>query len=167
MRKIKSCITLFYCLIFVFVCKSQAPCPAGFSNYKFRKEIPITNSNASLLSDFQVKIQLNTSVLINSGDMTISGSDIRFVSSAGTSLPFWIDPDSFNSSNSDIWVKVDALAVGVTSIFMFHGNNGVSSVSSGTSTFDIFDDFSSPIIQSSVWETEGDSLINIQNGLLL
>lgn len=166
MRKIKSCITLFYCLIFVFVCKSQAPCPAGFSNYKFRKEIPITNSNASLLSDFQVKIQLNTSVLINSGDMTISGSDIRFVSSAGTSLPFWIDPDSFNSSNSDIWVKVDALAVGVTSIFMFHGNNGVSSVSSGTSTFDIFDDFSSPIIQSSVWETEGDSLINIQNGFL-
>ena len=141
-----------------------APCLSG---YDYRQEIQIMNNNLTQLDDFQVKLDINTSALINASKLSISGSDIRFVNQNGVALPFWIDPDSFNTTNSEIWVKVDEmLASSSTSIYMFYGNNFVSSISNGEATFELFDDFSSNIINSTLWNSEGDSLMTFQNGFL-
>ena len=165
--KLKHYLSSLLLITVIKLFSQSPPCPSGADVYKYRKEIKITNNNPIpvKLTDFQVKIVMNTSTLISSGKLTLSGRDIRFLNESGDPLSFWIDPDSFNSTNSEIWVKVDEmLATSTTSIYMFYGNTLVSSLSNGDDTFELFDDFNSLTIDNSKWGNTGASVISLQSG---
>lgn len=165
--KLKHYLSSLLLIAVIKMFSQTPPCPSGADVYKYRKEIQITNNNSSpvKLTDFQVKIVMNTSTLISSGKLTLSGRDIRFLNENGDPLSFWIDPDSFNSTNSEIWVKVDEmLASTTTSIYMFYGNTLVSSLSNGDDTFELFDDFNSLTIDNTKWGNTGASVISLQSG---
>ena len=102
--KLKHYLSSLFLIAVIQLFSQTPPCPSGADVYKYRKEIQITNNNSSpvKLTDFQVKIVMNTSTLISSGKLTLSGRDIRFLNESGDPLSFWIDPDSFNSTNSEM-----------------------------------------------------------------
>ena len=106
------------------------------------REITITNSG-SALSDYQVKIELN------SGNFDFShaksdGSDIRFYDSDRvTPLSYWIEEWDSGSEHAVVWVKVPEIPSGTKTIYMYYGNPSAGSESNGNDVFDFFDDFTS------------------------
>jgi biopolymer transport protein ExbB len=93
--------------------------------WKYRKIVTINNTvNPFLLSDQQVKIQLN-SVVFDFSKAKANGEDIRFTASDGvTPLSYWITPD-YNSGTQTgtIWVKVPTVPQSsTTDIYMYYGN---------------------------------------------
>ena len=110
----------------------------------YRSSVTVTNSLATNLTDYQVLITLNTGNF-NFAMAKTDGSDIRITLSNGTTLveSLWIESWTPGTA-ANIWVKVPSIpASGTTILFIYYGNTGASSSSSGTSTFDFFDDFES------------------------
>ena len=106
-----------------------------------RTAVTVNNSGVTPLTNFQVKISLDSTFDYTKAKS--DGSDVLVTNSTGTSLlPFWIE--TWNSSgNSFIWVKVDSLPVGSTTLYLYYGNAAATSASNGNNTFDFFDDFDS------------------------
>ena len=152
-------------LIFSTVAFAQ-PCKYGWN---YRQEIKFNNPSSTLLSDFQVQFVLPTASLISNSKAQANGSDLRIVDFNGNDLNFWIDDDTYNTSSTSFWVKMDSLAPnGNTSIFMFYGKTGEISNSNGSATFEMFDDFNGSIL-SSKWSScdSSNNNITISNGNLI
>jgi hypothetical protein len=105
---------------------------AEVSDWKFRKEITIENTFASVgtepeeLTDFPIHIKLVEGENISHSDMMSSGEDIRFFDSSDTQLSYEID--SWNEEGvSSIWVKVPLIGADTTvSIYMYYGNSSAT-----------------------------------------
>ncbi|MFA6131510.1 MAG: DUF2341 domain-containing protein [Patescibacteria group bacterium] len=119
---------------------------AQYPGYAKRKEITITNTTATELTNYQVKLN----VLYDS-DMQADFDDIRFASSDGsTSIDFWLESKT-DSSKAIVWVEVPTIGASTTAtIYMYYGNTSVSSASNGANTFDFFDDFESYAVDSNI-----------------
>jgi len=110
--------------------------------WQYRDSVEVSNPGATTLTDFQLKIDLNSSFDFNKAKA--DGSDIRFTSADGTTvLPYWIETWSSSTENATIWVRVNEIPATGTGIYMYYGNNAATSASSGDNTFLFFDDFSS------------------------
>lgn len=109
----------------------------GHSGWGYFKTLTITNPNASVLTNMQVKVPVTYT-----SAMQATFNDIRFASSDGvTNLPYWLESKT-NGSSATFWVKVPSLAASsTTQIRMYYGNADVGSASNGTDTFAYFDDF--------------------------
>ena len=133
------------------------PCKYGWN---FRKEIKFNNPS-TILNDFQVEFIMPTNSLVSNSKAQPDGSDIRIVDFNGIDLDFWIDDDTYNTSSTNFWVKMDSLAPNTTtSIFIFYGKNGEVSQSNGSTTFEMFDDFNGSTL-SSKWSSCNNSGSNI------
>ena len=142
------------------------PCKYGWN---YRQEIKFNNPSSTLLSDFQVEFVLPTASLVSNSKAQANGSDVRIVDFNGNDLNFWIDDDTYNTSSTSFWVKMDSLApTGNTSIFIFYGKTGEISNSNGSATFEMFDDFNGSIL-SSKWSScdSSNNNITISNGNLI
>jgi hypothetical protein len=117
--------------------------------WRFRKSVTVSNSNASTLSNYQIRIPV-TYV----SDMQTDFDDVRFTSDSGTELNYWLDY-KVDSSRAVFWVKVPSLPNGNTTIYMYYGNADVSSTSSGENTFVFFDSFSGTTLDSTKWSLGG------------
>ncbi|HXM99284.1 MAG TPA: DUF2341 domain-containing protein, partial [Candidatus Dormibacteraeota bacterium] len=107
------------------------------------------------LTGYQVHVVLGASF-----DFTktqANGADIRFTASDGvTGLPFWIENWNPAASSASLWVKVPMIdAVNGATLYMYYGNSTAVSASSGSSTFDFFDDFSLGSIDATKWTSSG------------
>jgi hypothetical protein len=111
----------------------------------YRRKVTITAGSAGMPSDYQIKIVFNTASLIAVGKMRSDCGDIRFTKADGTLLPYWIEPDTINSANTVIWVRIpDSLGANQSlTIYMWYGNPYLTSAASGGDTFLFFDDFES------------------------
>ena len=114
------------------------PCLPG---WKYRMEIDVQNENGSL-QYHQVKLEIRTDNLVADGKMQDDGGDIRFMDSDNTLLSYWIQPGTFNSPETIIWIKAEELPAGSSTIYMYYGNMDAVHGSSGDATFPFFDDFS-------------------------
>lgn len=92
------------------------------SDWKYRIPITITETSGSTLTDFQVKVVVDTASLVSAGKMNADGSDIRFTDSDGsTELSFWIEDGTMNTASTVIWVKVTSIpANGTVTIYMYY-----------------------------------------------
>lgn len=113
------------------------------SGWSYRKEITVSNSLTTALSNYQTKIVLSSSNF-DFSHANSDGSDIRFTESDGTtSLYYWVEKWDSTNLNAMIWVKVSSIpASGSTTIYMYYGNSNAATASDGTNTFIFFDDFS-------------------------
>lgn len=121
-------------------------------DWVYRQPLTINNSGSSL-SNFQVRLVVNTQALISAGKMNSAGNDIRFADASCNNIPYWIE-SGINTTATVIWVKATTLATGNNSFFMYYGNSGASAASNGTNTFDLFDDFTGNTLNTSLWTTE-------------
>jgi len=125
------------------------------NNWKYRRKINISNDGASGLSDYQVWIPI-TEFGSDWSDISSKAQgdmdDFRFtMSTATTTIPYWIDPNTTNPEG--FWVRVTTIPTSGTSIFMYYGNSSAGSASDETATFEIFDDFDDNSIDYSIWTT--------------
>jgi len=138
--------------------------------WPYRVKIVINNTkNPNTLSDYQVLIVVNTRDLISQGKMRGDCGDVRFTDEDGaTLLPYWIDPATVNSTSTRIWVRVPYIPGGaIKVIYMYYGNSGAASQSSGDSTFILFDDFLGTSLNTTKWSYAGSySLLSVSNGVL-
>lgn len=108
--------------------------PVGWSYYQI---IQVTENSGSTITNYQMRLTVNTQAPIAAGHMQANGNDIRFGKDcAGNTLyNYWIE-SGLNSASTVIWVKIDTLfASSVRNLYMFYGNNSASAVSAVNGTF--------------------------------
>jgi len=122
-------------------------------SWLYRKAVNLNNAG-STQTNYQVMVTINTQQMITDTKLQADCDDLRFMTAAGVSLNFAIDPDSTcNTSATDYWVKVDSIAAGASSIFMYYGNVGASSALNPDGTFEFFDEFTGASLDSNKWQT--------------
>jgi gliding motility-associated-like protein len=133
---------------------------ACLTDYRYRLPITITNSNVTPLTFFQVRVVVNTQALISAGKARIDGGDFRFTNAGGLQLPYWFDPATLNTTATEFWVKMNNIAPGANTLYMFYGNAIAPFVSSGDATFEFFDEFTGTTLDNSKWTRCG-SITNV------
>src|SRR3989339_153790 len=128
---------------------------ASYAEWLYRQNISISNSG-STLTNYQIPVIVNTQTLISAGKLQSSCQDLRFASSSGTALPYWVEIGC-NSTSTTVWVKVSSVASGSSTIYMYYGSSGAAAGSSGTNTFTFFDTFDS--FNTSTWTTTGTQVV--------
>ena len=105
--------------------------------YSYLRDVIIDNSlNSNSLTDYQILVTLDTQSLISQGKMRSDCGDIRFTDFDGALLNYWIEPNTCNTSNTKIWVKVPFIPGGSTeTIYLWYGNPNATSQSSVANTF--------------------------------
>jgi len=130
MRKVLIFASVAICLLFL---TSIASASWWNVNWKYRREITITNVNGTL-TDYQILVELNSSNF-NFSHAQENGSDIRFVASDDeTLLSHWIEVWNSTNQSAKIWVNVSEITEG-TKIFMYYGNENASDASDANATF--------------------------------
>ena len=129
------------------------------SSWSYRQPINISNT-AGDLTNYQVRIDLNSSNVGANFDWDNNGSDIRFTNASDDLLNFWIESWNSSSQKATIWVNVTSLPNNTnTTIYMYYGNSFASSESDGNVTFDFFDDFytletGNPVMDEDTYEKD-------------
>ncbi|WP_164997786.1 DUF2341 domain-containing protein [Methanolobus psychrotolerans] len=156
-------LLLFACTLFVQTCTALTY--SGGGEWAYSEEITIRENSGTNLVNYQIPIVLNSSNFDFSLALS-QGEDIRF-SSGDKQLQYWIDEWSAKKEKATIWVKVPNIAAdGNAKISMYYGNPKATDVSSGSSTFEFYDDFSGSGLFGN-WErfSTGGGEIKISDGI--
>ena len=137
------------------------------TGWTYRRSITITEQSGSDLTDYQVKIELNSSNF-DFSKANADGSDIRFAAEDGTTLlPYWIEEWDSGNQTAKIWVKIPSLLANSSiTIYMYYGNENAVSESNAEEVFDFYDDFNGTDLDFSKWKKEGNLNYSLSNGML-
>jgi hypothetical protein len=83
----------FYILLFIIgiIASAVTPLNAQWEGWAFRRTIGVSNPSGTPLTDYQVKINLNSSNFTFANAKS-DGSDLRFAAvDEVTQIPFWIE----------------------------------------------------------------------------
>ena len=106
----------------------------AYPGWDYIQPVTVTNSSGGELTDFQALVEL-TAETFDYASANADGSDIRFtLADKLTVLSYWIE-EWIVDGTSRIWVKVDSVAVGDGTIYLFYSNPSASSASNGDNTF--------------------------------
>jgi len=124
------------------------------NTYNNRLLITVTENSGTDLTDYQVRVVVNTEWLVSKGYATSTGNEVRFTDSDGsTLLDFWRE-NAFNQEETIYWVKVPNIpASGSKVIYMYFDPDltGVSDASDADSTFIFCDDFLGASLDPTKW----------------
>jgi hypothetical protein len=107
------------------------------ASWSKRKKIRIANSAGSVLTDYQIQVEVPYDA-----DMQSDFDDLRFTDSSGTTtVNYWIE--SYTSSDTaTVWLEVPSLpASGSADIYMYYGNVGVQTTGVAANVFTFYDGF--------------------------
>ena len=123
------------------------------TDWQYKREITIQENSGNNLTDYQVKIVLNSSNF-DFSKANSDGSDIRFVDSDDTTpLSYWIEKWDSVNQEAIVWVKVPSIPANSTkTIYMYYGNPSASSESNGDAVFEFFDDFEETSLDTNKWD---------------
>ena len=135
-------------------------------DWGYFQEVAIDNSAGGTLTDYQVRLEINTGDLVTAGKLNADGSDLRFTDTDCNLLHFWADSTASNTANV-IWVKMPELPMGSTTIRMYYGNTDAAPYANADSTFIFYDDFESGVVDFNKWEPVGSyATLEIVDGVL-
>jgi hypothetical protein len=126
---------IYLLIIFVFSIQSIF---AQLSGWAYKDGIKIQEHTGAQQLNYQVLLTINTATPIGAGKMNVKGNDIRFSKDcAGNTLyNYFLDTNTVNTANTQIWVEVDTLAAsGNRTIYMWYGNNSAAASSNFNNTF--------------------------------
>ena len=161
---IKITSTIIAAALFISGASAQN-CQPGHLYYR---DVTIDNTaNATSLTDYQVKITMNTGLMVAQGKLNADGSDLRILDVNCTPLYFYMD-SAVSSSQNAIWVEVPSIPANSTvTIQVYYGNvNETTAVSNGDSTFMFFDDFEDGSVDMNKWTVTGTSTVSESGGML-
>ncbi len=132
----------------------------------YRKPLSIVSPQT--VSNFQVRLVINTSALVSAGKMQADCDDIRFRDSdSQTSLSYWLESGA-NTASTIVWVKVPALTANTPkTIYFYYGDATAASGSDADAVFEFFDHFTT--FDPTTWDftgpySVGGSFLTITNG---
>lgn len=132
-------------------------CLNGISNEESYKEwqyavpISVTDTSGQDLTEFQVKVTINTEELVASGKLQINCEDIRFVNDKDQTLSFWIQ-NGCKTDKTLIWIKIPQIkSKSTTKIYLLYGNPDAKSASYVEDTLLLYDDFSGENLDRKKW----------------
>jgi hypothetical protein len=117
---------LFFVILFAGILSVQPVSARDWYNSNWNNRVPVTISNSTPgdLTDFQVKITLNSTFAFTNA--VADGSDIRVAAADGTTLiPFWIEEWNPEGKTASIWVKVPDIPVSGTRVYIYYGNPSI------------------------------------------
>jgi len=156
---------------------------SGWSGYYF-VEIDNSKPGSTALTDYQIKIVIDSSHTDFWDKVQPDAKDVRFTEEDGeTLLPYWIEKWDYDNKNATIWVKVPNIPVGIKYIYMWYGNSSATGngwhtnpnnpstgwyAGDGDNTFIFFDDFEGVNINSEKWRERfyGWAEVGVGNGKL-
>lgn len=113
-----------------------------------------TRKKALTIANFMPATQMRLTITYEA-NMKSDFSDIRFYDeTAKIELPYWIER-KIDGASATVWLKTGASNV----IYLYYGNPSATNVSSGSRTFEFFDDFSGTAINTGKW-IEADTTTN-------
>ncbi len=109
------------------------------SGWQFRRKIEVYEQSGKSLTNYPVKIVLDTSNF-DFSKAKPGGGDLRFTASDGkTQLSYWIE--SWSSSKAVVWVKVPEIpANSNVTIYMYYGNPKAENAGDPKAVFTFYDD---------------------------
>jgi hypothetical protein len=120
-RQVFNSVLLILCSIFCIL-----NCVYGI----YRQEITITNSTANSLTDYQVKISIDSSKATFWANVKSDGGDIRFKDLNNNLIFYWVESFDYTGKTASIWVKVPSIpASGSTKVYLDFGDSSLSSLS--------------------------------------
>ena len=133
------CAALHACGAWLLLtCGAALAQPAGWS---YAYPVSATEHSGAALTDYQLRMTVDTASMIAAGYLNADGSDLRFASDlqGSTLLPYYIE-SGINTNATVVWVKLGALpASGTIGFWMFSGNPAAL----GASTVTVFN-YSNP-----------------------
>lgn len=99
--------------------------------------ITILEHSGNTITNYQLKLTIDTQTPILNGEMLATGDDIRFSSkcNGGDLLNYWIE-SGINTTSTQIWVKIDTIpANGGKTIYLNYGNASATALSAINGTF--------------------------------
>lgn len=110
------------------------------SSWSYKKLINVSVPAGITLEDYQVLLNISYDA-----HMQADFDDLRFINgSENTELDYWLE-SKVNSAYASIWVEVDQnITTSNYSFYMYYGNTTVSSASNPYTTFELYDNFTSP-----------------------
>jgi hypothetical protein len=137
--------------------------------WNYRKSHVIENATGAG-TDYQVLIVVDYGSGVDGGDTVyLDGKcrtdfgDIRFTDDdRGTELDYWIE--NYTTANRALfWVEVaDNLSISDATIYIYYGNDAVSTTSNGENTFLLFDDFDGSSLDGVKWQS--DRYVSVSDG---
>lgn len=104
--------------------------------WMYRKAIEVVYSGSENLTEYQVLVDnLDTASLVTAGKLQADCDDIRFVSSSGQILDYSIVGNTCNTSETEIWVKIDSIPASNITIYLYYGNSSATGYQSEEKTF--------------------------------
>ncbi len=142
----------------------------NFSNWynqswNYRQELGVI-SNDTTLTDYQVKLTVNTAALISAGKLQSACQDIRVTTDNNIVLPYWIETgtNGCNTTSTYIWTKIPSVTTAGTSVYVYYGNSSATDLQDSNSVFLFFDGFNAAPLNTSIWTATGST--SVSNGEL-
>jgi hypothetical protein len=146
--------------IFLLIACSAMTCHAGLSGYTLKEKFTVTGSSGmqakGVDTGYQISVVLHAGSGTNSaGHIYLGGActdfpnDIRFLASDdAAALNYYVQENVGDAATKTINIQVaESIEAKAVDVYLYAGKSGVSSTSSGSKTFEFFDDFNSlPII---------------------
>ncbi len=137
------------------------------NNWIYKRKIDIDNStNSQEMTDYQILLNINTEELINQSKLNADCSDLRFVNSEELAeLSFWIEPNTCNSTETKIWLKVPLIrSLSSEFVYLYYGNELANSVSSIPNTFIREINGLDPLVLDTPFDEDSGSIANDFSG---
>lgn len=124
---------LFALITFLFVEGTFAQC--GNDNI-YKLPITVTNSSASIIPAGLGLIKFNSALYISQNQLKLTGNDLRIGSNCCSFLQFWIDTATWNTSETNVWVRLPAIpSSGSLNLELSFGGSNSINFSSFSNTF--------------------------------
>jgi hypothetical protein len=131
------------------------------ASYDHRFEVAVLASSSAVPSGYSVSVTLDHAALVTAGRSLASGNDVRIAKwngSAWTELDRVLDrSSSWNDVSTKLWFRtttsISASTVD-TNYYVYYGNSGAGSPpANAKNVYDVWDDFSGGVIDTSTWYT--------------
>lgn len=125
-------------IIFILLLVSfSAPASAWFDCYwPFRTEVAVTETSGTTVTDYQIKIQLDSTSFHAGYNWSSDGRDIRFIDSDDqTPVDIFIESWDAVNKTAVIWVELDLAASSTRDIYLYYGNTDSVTASTAVQTF--------------------------------
>lgn len=166
-------IMIIVSLSFLFLIVTPAFADSWLSGWSYRKALVIAHTGDGAQTNYQMKLLVGESSGSGTNNVNLGGhglssfNDLRFTTSDGSTLcDYWIESKTGTTPSqvATVWIEVPSIAAhpADTTIYMYYGNAGASSVSSIVNTFVFADNFDT--LDGGVWDHQsGNVRVNSGN----
>ena len=123
-------------------------------------------ANGSTLTNFPVRVQLDTQALISQGMLAADCSNLRIVGADGCTATrsFFLPQHTCNTSTTEVWVRVPQLLAGTREVLAVTFDS-VGPASNGSQVFSFFEGFDGTSLDTARWSDYGNGTETVSNGV--